>query len=61
MAPAAKAENVVKVENGRLIVDVALGQGELSASGKSKVFFSTRGNQKLNDGYVVGINLYRKA
>jgi len=31
-----------------------------SSSGKTLVFFSTRGNVALNDGYVVGINLYSK-
>lgn len=53
--------DTIKVEGGRLIVDVALTQGEKSASGKSVVVFSTRGNLKLDDGHIVGINLYRKA
>lgn len=50
----------IKVVDGRLIVDVALTGGERSASGKSKVYFSTRGNKALNDDFVVGINLYKK-
>jgi hypothetical protein len=52
--------DVLKVEDGRLIVDVALTQGVPSSSGKTLVFFSTRGNVAMNDGYVVGINLYSK-
>lgn len=56
----AKQENVVKVENGRLIVDVALDGNELSGSGKSVILFSTRGNLRLDNGVTVGINAYRK-
>ena len=52
--------DVLKVENGRLIVDVALDGTEVSASGKSISLFSTRGNLVLGDGVVVGINAYRK-
>ena len=52
--------NVMKVEGGRLIIDVPLEQGRLSASGKTLVDFSTRGNVPLNDGYYLGLNLYRK-
>jgi|GEM_PF-3072887 len=51
--------DVIKVENGRLIIDVALTKGTPSASGKTIVFFSTRGNLVINDDYVVGINLYK--
>lgn len=36
------------------------GQGNPSASGKSQVFASTEGNQKIEDGLVLGLNLYRK-
>ena len=57
----AEQQDVIKVEGGRLIVDVALGKGARSASGKSVVVFSTHGNVKLDDGHVVGINCYRKA
>lgn len=52
--------DTIKVENGRLIVDVAIdAKGRPSATGKTLVVYSTRGNQKLNDGYVIGINLYK--
>lgn len=56
----AKQENVVKVENGRLIVDVALDGAKQSASGKSIIKFSTGGNIKLDEGVTVGINAYVK-
>ena len=51
--------DIIKVENGRLIVDVALTAGTPSASGKTLVVYSTRGNLPINDGYVVGINCYK--
>jgi len=51
----------IKVIDGRLLVDVALDAGHRSASGKTVVFFSTHGNQPIDDGYSVGINLYKKA
>ena len=51
--------DIMKVENGRLIIDVALTNDAPSASGKTLVYFSTRGNKEINDGYVVGINLYK--
>ena len=53
--------DTIKVENGRLIVDVALVDGKRSASGKSVVLYSTRGNVVLETGESIGINLYRKA
>ena len=53
-------EDVIKVEEGRLIVNVALDRGAPSQSGKTIVYFSTRGNLPINGGYVVGINLYKK-
>ena len=53
--------NVVKVENGRLIIDVALDGTQLSSSGKSIVKFSTRGNVKLEEGVTVGVNAYVRA
>lgn len=52
--------DVMRVENGRLIIDVALGKGSPSATGKTTVYFSTHGNVKINDDYVIGVNLYRK-
>jgi hypothetical protein len=61
MATAPKvAEDKIAVEDGRLIVDVALTGGVPSASGKSVVYFSTSGNSEIDGGYVIGINLYRK-
>lgn len=57
----AKKPDTITVVDGRLVIDVALDAGTPSASGKSLVFFSTHGNIKLNDGYVIGINLYRKS
>ena len=54
--------DTMKVENGRLIVDVALPKiGERSASGKSDVFFTTHGNVVIEGGFVLGMNLYKKA
>ena len=55
-----KKEDVIKVENGRLIVDVALVDGSPSSSGKTIVYYSTRGNLPIDDKYSVGINLYKK-
>jgi len=54
------SEDIIKVENGRLIVDVALGHPTPSSSGKTMVHFSTRGNLAINDGFVIGLNLYKK-
>ena len=56
-----KQADSIKVENGRLLVDVALTTGTPSKSGKSVVLFTTSGNLALADGHIVGINLYRKA
>lgn len=50
----------IEVKDGRLVVDVALTAGEMSGSGKSLVFFSTKGNKEIEDGYHIGINLYKK-
>lgn len=56
--------DIIKVENGRLLVDVALGSGVPSATGKSVIYFTTGGNVVVNgaDGapYSIGINLYQK-
>ena len=60
MVAPAKAEDKIAVEDGRLVVDVALSGGIPSQSGKSLVFFSTNGNTEIGDGFVIGINLYRK-
>ena len=60
MVAPAKPEVKIAVEDGRLGVDVALSGGIPSQSGKSLVFFSTNGNTEIGDGFVIGINLYRK-
>ena len=54
--------DIIEVKDGRLHIDVALAENPaVSASGKSRVHFSTHGNKPLEDGYVVGINLYKKS
>ncbi len=60
MVAKVKQEDKIAVENGRLVVDVALTGGVPSASGKSMVFFSTHGLTDMADGYTIGINLIRK-
>ena len=60
MAQAPAVEDKITVEDGRLVVDVALTGGVPSASGKSVVYFTTSGNTDIGDGYTIGINLYRK-
>ena len=61
MANAApQAEDKIAVENGRLVVNVALTGGVPSKSGKSMVFFTTNGLMPMDDGYTIGINLIRK-
>ena len=60
MATVIQVEDKIAVENGRLVVDVALTGGVPSASGKSTVFFSTHGLIIMDDGYTIGINLIRK-
>lgn len=53
----------VEVKDGKLIATVDLSQkGTPSASGKSIVIGSTRGNVKLAEhGVSLGLNVYRKA
>ena len=51
--------DVVKVVDGRLVVDVELTNGVPSASGKTVVFYTTHGSVQIGEGYTVGINLYR--
>ena len=54
--------DVMKVENGRLILDVALeDKGHPSSTGKTVVFFTTNGNKPIEGGFVLGVNLYKKA
>ena len=53
-------EDIIKVESGRLVMDVALGEGTLSESKKSTTFFTTHGNIDLPGGYKLGVNLYRR-
>jgi hypothetical protein len=60
MASKTQVEDKIAVENGRLVVDVALTGGVPSKSGKSMVFFTTNGLTDMDDGYTIGINLIRK-
>ena len=59
MVDKAKKPDIIKVVDGRLVIDVALTTGKASASGKSKVYYSTLGNIELEGGYRLGVNLYR--
>mgnify|MGYP006403927247 CR=1 FL=1 len=59
MATDTKAD-VMEVRDGRLILDVPISAGVPSESGKSLVFFSTKGNKEINDEFVLGVNLYKK-
>jgi hypothetical protein len=52
----AKADTI-QVVNGRLVVDVALGKGHASSTGKTNLFFS---HSAKVEGYTVGINVYKK-
>ena len=56
----AEKPDVIKVENGRFIMDVALQTPRPSGSGKSIVHFTTGGNVKVDDKHIVGVNLYSK-
>ena len=57
----AKADTI-KVEGGRLVVDVAVTAGHKSASGKSTVLFTTGGNVLVGDSDMkIGITLFRKS
>ena len=49
----------IQVVDGRLLVDVAITDGKPSASGKSLVHYTTSGNISINDGFKIGLNLYR--
>ena len=60
MVAKVKQDDKIAVENGRLVVDVALTGGIPSQSGKTLVFFSTHGNIEIGDGFTIGINMYRK-
>jgi len=55
----------VLVEGGKLLIEIDLNkEGTISASGKSKVIASTRGNASIvtNQGlFQLGVNLYKKA
>lgn len=53
-------KDTIKVENGRLIIDVALEVGHPSASGKTTVFYSTGGNITVGD-HKLGLTLYKAA
>ena len=51
---------VMEVKDGRLIINVPITEGTLSKSGKSVVSFTTSGNQEINNGFFLGVNLYKK-
>ena len=49
------------VEDGKLQITVDLSGGGIpSASGKTLVLASTRGNAQVAEGVFLGLNLYRK-
>ena len=53
------SSSIMEVKDGRLIINIPLMSGEASASGKSVVYASTHGPIQLNDGFVLGLNLYK--
>lgn len=56
-----KQQDIMEVRDGRLVINVAIDpKGVPSTSGKSLVHFSTHGNVVLNDGFTVGVNLYKR-
>lgn len=61
--PETIGENVTAVRDGdKLVLTVDLSAaGRRSESGKSIVLASTRGNQRLEDGTTIGLNVYRRA
>lgn len=66
MAGTVDGEEYIRVKDGYLEIRVKLGAGQMSASGKSRVLASSRGNVvaegKVNDEPVmVGFNAYVKA
>lgn len=59
MATKQNVQDTIKVEDGRLVIDVAINdKGQTSASGKSQVHFSTRGSVVLPNGMKLGVNLF---
>ena len=65
VTPKQETQDVIKVVDGRLMVDVGLADlksAPLSGSGKNRVLFSTRGNQRVDGTDVVlGLNVYTRA
>ena len=52
----------VESDGKKLTITVDLAAAtERSASGKTAVVASTQGNQAVGDGWIVGLNVYRKA
>ena len=50
----------VEVAGSKIIITCDIsGPGVMSKSGKSKVYATTSGNKNLQDGYVLGLNLYK--
>ena len=59
--PTATKVDSIKVEGGRLVVDVAVTAGRKSASGKSTVLYTTGGNVTVKDSDMkIGITLFKK-
>ena len=52
-------EDMIVVKDSRLIIDVELSDGEPSSSGKTLIYYSTRGNKGINGGFTVSLNLYK--
>jgi len=54
-------EEYIRVKDGYLELRQKLSKGEQSGSGKSIVFFTTRGNIDVegSEGYRIGVNLYK--
>lgn len=50
------------VKNGKLLISIDLSaKPKKSASGKSLVIASTRGNSNIGDGIMLGVNCYKSA
>ena len=50
----------VEIAGNKMIVTLDIsGPGVMSKSGKSKVYATTSGNKNIQDGYVLGLNLYK--
>ena len=57
--PANPTSDTIKVQDGRLIVDVSLQPAERSKSGKTMIHYSTHGFVECGE-YTLAINLVKK-